>query len=136
MSSKVDPEKIKDTLKEVTAHSADIEGAALVSFDGLMVANALHADSSSDMVAAMTATLLNLGKLSVDMLQLGSVEEVFIKCQDGYIVIGRAGERNVITLLAKRGAKIGILIDEIKRAAEGLTKLEEEAKKSNQAKKK
>jgi predicted regulator of Ras-like GTPase activity (Roadblock/LC7/MglB family) len=136
MSSKLDPEKIKDTLKEMTARSADIEGAALVSFDGMMVANALHADSSSDMVAAMTATLLNLGKLSVDMLQLGSVEEVFIKCQDGYIVLGKAGERNVITLLAKRGAKIGILIDEIKRAAEDLTKLEEEAKKSNQANKK
>jgi predicted regulator of Ras-like GTPase activity (Roadblock/LC7/MglB family) len=136
MSSKLDHEKIKDTLKEITAHSADIEGAALVSFDGLMVANALHAESSSDMVAAMTATLLNLGKLCVDMLQLGSVEEVFIKCQDGYIVIGKAGERNVITLLAKRGAKIGILIDEVNRAAQGLQKLEEEAKKSNQTKKK
>nr|MDO8098883.1 roadblock/LC7 domain-containing protein [Candidatus Njordarchaeota archaeon] len=136
MSSKLDPEKIKDTLKEVSAHTADIEGAALISYDGMMIANALHADSSSDMVAAMTATLLNLGKLSVDMLQRGAVEQVFIKCQNGYIVIGKAGEHSVITLLARREAKIGILINEINRAAETLLKMEDEAKKAAQIKKK
>nr|MDO8135421.1 roadblock/LC7 domain-containing protein [Candidatus Njordarchaeum guaymaensis] len=136
MSSTLDPERIKDKLKEVTAHTADIEGAALVSYEGMMIANALHADSSSDMVAAMTATLLNLGKLCVDMLQRGAVEQVFVKCQNGYIVIGKAGERNVITLLARRDAKIGILMNEVNRTAEILLKLEDEAKKVIQTKKK
>jgi predicted regulator of Ras-like GTPase activity (Roadblock/LC7/MglB family) len=102
----------------------------------MMIANALNAESPSDMVAAMTATLLNLGKLCVDMLQRGAVEEVFIKCQHGYIVIGKAGERNVITLLAKREAKIGILMNEVNRAAETLLKLEDETKKATQTKKK
>lgn len=136
MSSTLDPERIKDKLKEVTAHTADIEGAALVSYEGMMIANALHADSSSDMVAAMTATLLNLGKLCVDMLQRGAVEQVFVKCQNGYIVIGKAGERNVITLLARRDAKIGILMNEVNRTAEILLELEDEAKKVIQTKKK
>ena len=134
MSLALDPEKIKGMLKEISAHTADIEGAALVSYDGMMIANALHADSPSDMVAAMTATLLNLGKLCVDMLQRGEVEQVFIKCQNGYIVIGKAGERNVITLLARRDAKIGILMNEIARTGEALLKLEREAKKAAQTK--
>lgn len=136
MSSSVSADRIKETLKDLTAHTADIEGAALVSYDGMMIANVLHADSPSDMVAAMTATLLNLGKLCVDILQRGEVETVFVKSQNGYIVIGKAGERNVITLLARRDAKIGILMNEIKRTAEDLLKLEDEAKKAAEARKK
>jgi predicted regulator of Ras-like GTPase activity (Roadblock/LC7/MglB family) len=136
MSSSGTSDRIKETLKELTAHTADIEGAALVSYDGMMIANVLHADSPSDMVAAMTATLLNLGKLCVDILQRGEVEQVFVKSQHGYIVIGKAGERNVITLLARREAKIGILMNEIKRTAADLVKLESELKQPAETKKK
>jgi predicted regulator of Ras-like GTPase activity (Roadblock/LC7/MglB family) len=125
MSASLDEEVIKTTLKEVTSHTAEIEGIALVSYDGIMIANALQKDSPADMVAAITATLLNLGKISVDVLQLGSLEQVFIKCHDGYIVIGRAGDTSVITMLAKREAKLGILIDETNRAAEAVLKLQE-----------
>jgi hypothetical protein len=131
----VSADRIKETLKDLTTHAADIEGAALVSYDGMMIANVLHADSPSDMVAAMTATLLNLGKLCVDMLQRGEVEQVFVKSQNGYIVIGKAGERNVITLLARREAKIGILMNEIKRTAEELLKIEDEVKRITETRK-
>jgi predicted regulator of Ras-like GTPase activity (Roadblock/LC7/MglB family) len=129
MSASLDEEVIKTTLKEVTSHTAEIEGIALVSYDGIMIANALQRDSPQDMVAAITATLLNLGKLTVDVLQKGSLEQVFIKCHDGYIVIGRAGDTNVITMLAKREAKLGILINEANRAAEAILRLQEPATK-------
>jgi len=127
MSATVDEEKIRTTLKELASRTADIEGIALVSYDGLMIANALQRDSPQEMVAAITATLLNLGKLSVEVLQLGSLEQVFIKCQDGYIVIGRAGDTSVVTILAKREAKLGILMDEANRAGETIVKLQEPA---------
>ena len=129
MSASIDEERIKTTLREATSHTADIEGIALVSYDGIMIANALQKDSPQEMVAAITATLLNLGKLSVEVLQLGSLEQVFIKCHDGYIVIGRAGDTSVITMLAKREAKLGILIDEANRAAEAIIRLQEPATK-------
>jgi predicted regulator of Ras-like GTPase activity (Roadblock/LC7/MglB family) len=125
MSASIDEEVIKTTLKEVTSHTAEIEGIALVSYDGIMIANALQKDAPQDMVAAITATLLNLGKLSVDVLHLGSLEQVFIKCHDGYIVIGRAGDTSVITMLAKREAKLGILMDETNRAAEAILRLQQ-----------
>jgi predicted regulator of Ras-like GTPase activity (Roadblock/LC7/MglB family) len=125
MSVPFDEEKIKTTLKEVASRTAEIEGIALVSYDGLMIANALQRDSPQEMVAAITATLLNLGKLSVEVLQIGSLEQVFIKCHDGYIVIGKAGDTSVVTILARRDAKLGILIDEANRAGEAIVKLQE-----------
>jgi predicted regulator of Ras-like GTPase activity (Roadblock/LC7/MglB family) len=129
MGTSFDLDKIKDLLKEVTSRTAEIEGAALVSYDGIMIANALQRDSPQEIVAAITATLLNLGKLSVEVLQLGNLEQVFIKCQSGYIVIGRAGDTNVVTLIAKRDAKLGILINETNKAAEDLLKVLGEAPK-------
>jgi hypothetical protein len=129
MSNSFDEEKIKTTLKELASRTAEIEGIALVSYDGLMIANALQRDSPQEMVAAITATLLNLGKLSVEVLQLGNLEQVFIKCHEGYIVIGRAGDTNVVTILAKREAKLGILIDEANRAGEAIVKLQEPVSK-------
>ncbi|WXG47524.1 MAG: roadblock/LC7 domain-containing protein [Candidatus Atabeyarchaeum deiterrae] len=132
MDVPVDVEKIRFALKEITGRTAEIEGAALVSYDGMMIANALHGDSSQDVVAAITATLLNLGKLSADVLQLGGVEQVFVKCTDGYIVIGRVGDHSAITLLARREAKIGILISELGRAAEAILEVEKERGKEEE----
>jgi predicted regulator of Ras-like GTPase activity (Roadblock/LC7/MglB family) len=123
MSSSFDLEKIKDVLKGVISQTGEIEGAALVSYDGIMIANALQRDSPAEIVAAITATLLNLGKMSVDVLQLGGLEQVFIRCQDGYIVIGKAGDTNVVTLMAKREAKMGILINEMNNASEAVLKV-------------
>jgi hypothetical protein len=120
--STFDMEKIRDVLRSIASQTAEIEGAALVSYDGIMIANALQRDSPAEIVAAITATLLNLGKMSVDVLQLGSLDQVFIKCQDGYIVIGKAGDTNVVTLMAKRDAKLGILINEINKAADAVLK--------------
>jgi predicted regulator of Ras-like GTPase activity (Roadblock/LC7/MglB family) len=121
--SSFDIEKLRDVLRGIASQTADIEGAALVSYDGIMIANAMQRDSPAEIVAAITATLLNLGKMSVDMLQLGSLDQVFIKCQDGFIVIGRAGDTNVVTLMAKRDAKLGILINEMNRASEAVLKV-------------
>lgn len=127
-------DKLKDVLRGVASQTAEIEGAALVSYDGIMIANALQRDSPQEIVAAITATLLNLGKMSVEVLQLGTLEQVFIKCQDGYIVIGRVGDTNVVTLMAKREAKLGILIDETNRAAEAVLKVLGETPKKKPAK--
>ena len=121
--SSFDVDKLRDVLRGIASQTADIEGAALVSYDGIMIANALQRDSPAEIVAAITATLLNLGKMSVDVLQLGGLDQVFIKCQDGYIVIGRAGDSNVVTLMAKRDAKLGILINEMNKASEAVLKV-------------
>ena len=121
--SSFDVDKLRDVLRGIASQTADIEGAALVSYDGIMIANALQRDSPAEIVAAITATLLNLGKMSVDVLQLGGLDQVFIKCQDGYIVIGRAGDRNVVTIMAKRDAKLGILINEMNKASEAVLKV-------------
>ena len=121
--SSFDVDKLRDVLRGIASQTADIEGAALVSYDGIMIANALQRDSPAEIVAAITATLLNLGKMSVDVLQLGGLDQVFIKCQDGYIVIGRAGDSNVVTIMAKRDAKLGILINEMNKASEAVLKV-------------
>jgi predicted regulator of Ras-like GTPase activity (Roadblock/LC7/MglB family) len=134
MSSSIDLEKIKDVLKGVISQTGEIEGAALVSYDGIMIANALQRDSPAEIVAAITATLLNLGKMSVDVLQLGGLEQVFIRCQDGYIVIGKAGDTNVVTLMAKREAKMGILINEMNNASEAVLKVLGETPKKKSSK--
>mgnify|MGYP000667761675 FL=1 len=110
-------------LSELNGSSADIEASAIVSTDGLMMEALLPSSMDEDRVGAMSAALLSLGDRTAKELARGSLDQVLIKGDKGYILMTHAGEDAVLTVLAKPQAKLGLIFLDVKRAAEAVSKV-------------
>jgi predicted regulator of Ras-like GTPase activity (Roadblock/LC7/MglB family) len=67
--------------------------------------------------------MLSLGERIASELGRGTLEQVYIKGEKGYVVLMSVGEEAVLTALAREQAKLGLIFLDIKRAAEDLAKL-------------
>ena len=114
---------IVDRLSELQASSPDIEASAVVSVDGLSIASALPQGMEEDRVSAMSAAMLSLGERIASELGRGSLEQVFIKGEKGYVLLLSTGPDAVLTALAREPAKLGLIFLDMRRAAEDLVKL-------------
>ena len=112
-----------DRLRELQASSPDIEASAVVSVDGLSIASALPQGVEEDRVSAMSAAMLSLGERIATELGRGGLDQVYIKGDNGFIVLTSVGAEAVLTALARQEAKLGLIFLEMRRAAEDLVKL-------------
>jgi len=74
-------------------------------------------------VAAMSAAMLSLGERIATELGRGSLEQVYIKGSNGYVMLMSVGEDAVLTALARENAKLGLILLDMRRAVEALSKL-------------
>lgn len=114
---------IVERLRDMQASSPDIEASAVVSVDGLTIASALPQGVEEDRVAAMSAAMLSLGERIATELGRGSLEQVYIKGSNGYVMLMSVGEDAVLTALARENAKLGLILLDMRRAVEALSKL-------------
>ncbi|MCS6964763.1 roadblock/LC7 domain-containing protein [Thermoflexus sp.] len=116
-------ERMIERLKELQASTPDIEASAVVSLDGLIMASALPADVEEDRVSAMSAAMLSLGERIASELRRGTLDQVYIRGERGYVVLMAVGEEAVLTVLARPQAKLGLLFLDMRRAAEDLARI-------------
>ncbi len=112
-----------DRLREMQVSSPDIEASAIVSVDGLSIASALPQEIEEDRVSAMSAAMLSLGERIATELGRGELEQVYIKGENGFVVLMAIGEEAVLTALASEKAKLGLIFLDMRRAVEDLEKL-------------
>lgn len=112
-----------DTLRDMQTSSPDIEASAVVSKDGLTIASALPHGVEEDRVAAMSAAMLSLGERIASELGRGSLEQVYIKGSNGYVLLISVADEAVLTALARENAKLGLILLDMHRAAEGISKI-------------
>lgn len=110
-------------LSELNGSTADIEASAVLSTDGLMMASMLPAGMDEDRVGAMSAAMLSLGDRTARELARGDLEQVLIKGHKGYVLLTHAGADAVLTALCKPNARLGLIFLDVKRAAEGISKV-------------
>jgi predicted regulator of Ras-like GTPase activity (Roadblock/LC7/MglB family) len=115
-------EEMVKRLREMQAATPEIEASAVVSVDGLTIASALPDNVEEDRVSAMSAAMLSLGDRIAAELNRGSLDQVYIHGDDGYVILSAIGEEAVLTALAREQAKLGLIFLEMRRAAEDLGK--------------
>lgn len=116
-------EQMVSRLKELQSATSDIEASAVVSVDGLIMASSLPADVEEDRVSAMSAAMLSLGERIANELGRGILDQVYIRGDNGYVILMSVGEEAVLTALARSDAKLGLIFLDMKRTAEDLVKL-------------
>lgn len=110
-------------LREMQITTPDIEASAVVSVDGLTIASALPPNVEEDRVSAMSAAMLSLGERIATELGRKTLEQVYIHGNQGHVYVFAIGEEAVLTVLCREQAKQGMVLLEMRRAAEDLAKL-------------
>jgi predicted regulator of Ras-like GTPase activity (Roadblock/LC7/MglB family) len=112
-----------ERLRNLQASTTDIEASAIVSVDGLIMASALPANVEEDRVSAMSAAMLSLGERIAGELGRGSLDQVYIRGNQGYILLMSVGEEAVLTVMAREEAKLGLIFLDMRRTVEDLAAL-------------
>jgi uncharacterized protein len=103
-------------LQNFVSGTSDVQGAALVSPDGLPLASSLPANMDEERTSAMSAAMLSLGERIGKELARGDVEKIMVEGENGYGILMGCGEDAVLLVLANQSAKQGMLMLDIRRA--------------------
>lgn len=114
---------LNSLLSQLNSSSTDIEASAIISIDGLIIASMLPAGMDEDRVGAMSAAMLSLGDRTSQELARGSMEQVLVKGDKGFVLMTYAGESAVLTVLTKPAAKLGLVFLDVKRTATEVAKM-------------
>jgi predicted regulator of Ras-like GTPase activity (Roadblock/LC7/MglB family) len=115
-------EQLVKRLRELQTNTTDVEASAVVSVDGLIIASSLPGGVEEDRVSAMSAAMLSLGERIAGELGRGGLDEVYIHGSSGYVLLTSAGSEAVLTVLAREQARLGLILLEMRRAAEDIGK--------------
>lgn len=116
----INVEKLTSVLQNFVSGTSDVQGAALVTPDGLSLASTLPGGMDEERVAAMSAAMLSLGERIGGELNRGTIDRIFVEGGNGYGVLTSCGEDAVLLVLASAAVKQGLLMLEIKRAVSEL----------------
>lgn len=108
--------KISHVLQNFVTTTADVQGAAMVTPDGLPLASSLPGGMDDERVSAMSAAMLSLGERIGEELVRGDIDRIYVEGDEGFSILTSCGQDAVFLVLAGKAAKQGVLMLEIKRA--------------------
>jgi len=115
--------ELKTALADLKIKVPEIESAAIVSIEGLPIASVLPQEIEEARLAAMTAAMLSLGERVAQEMQRGELEKIFIEGAYGYIITISAGANAVLTVSARKDAKLGLVFLDMARASQEVERL-------------
>lgn len=110
-------DRLDRAIHSLLSQTPELEAAAVVSFDGLPMASALPPSMDEDRVAAMSAALLSLGERAAQGLGRGELSQVYIEGDSGTVFLVSCDDEAVLVAVAAKGAKVGMMLYEVRRAA-------------------
>jgi predicted regulator of Ras-like GTPase activity (Roadblock/LC7/MglB family) len=113
-------EQLVARLRDLQASSEGVEAAAVVSVDGLSIASSLPSGIEEDRVSAMSAAMLSLGERIATELGRGLLQQLYVKGENGYVILNAIGEEAVLTVLARREARLGLIFLDVARTVQDL----------------
>ncbi len=117
MAGETRRDRLAKILRNLIDTSGDINGVAVVSLDGLIMAADLPSTVDQARVGAVAAAILSLSGRSVDQLKRGTLQQTMIQGTNGYIVITQAGPNAVLVGLTGQGVNLGMVFLEIRECA-------------------
>lgn len=87
------------------------------------MASVMPAHYEEDRVSAMSAAMLSLGERIATELGRGNLDTVYVKGQNGYVILMAVGQEAVLTVLAREQAKLGLIFLDMSRKVKELAKL-------------
>jgi len=115
-------EALNNVLKGLM-QEADIDGAAVITRDGLLISGQLPPGVDGETFAAMAATMAGAAETAFAELRQGSIERVIVEGPDSKLIGAGAGENAVLVCLVKGAGNLGLALVEMKNASKEAAKL-------------
>ncbi|NVI86156.1 roadblock/LC7 domain-containing protein [Actinomadura sp. BRA 177] len=112
-------EAVLAELRKLRGEVVGVTDAAVASVDGMLVA----ADTDEvrpDVLAALAAAALGLGRSTGEEVGMGELREVVTRCQRGHIVVYAVRKKGLLVVLGDEGLDIGNLHLQSRPAVERL----------------
>lgn len=116
-------ELMVERLRDLQGTTPEVEASAVVSVDGLIMASSLPAGIEEDRVSAMSAAMLSLGERIASELGRGLLDQVYVKGENGFVILMSIGDEAVLTTIVRKDAKLGLIFLDMRRSADDLEKL-------------
>ncbi len=117
------PEELNNILIKLQSSTNDFEASAIISEDGLIIANILPQGLEETQIAAMSTAMMSMGVRTSDELKRGKLQQLFLKGEHGYVVITQSGPHSVLLTLTKEDAKLGLVFLSMSHVAEEIEKV-------------
>lgn len=111
----INTQKLGHIIQNFVSTTTDVQGAAMVTPDGLPLAASLPGGMDDERVSAMSAAMLSLGERIGHELARGDIDRIYVEGDEGLSILTSCGEDAVFLVLAGKTAKQGVLMLEIKR---------------------
>lgn len=105
------------------ASIGNVEGAAVVSRDGLLIADALPKDIDAEIFSSMSATMHGAGETAISELKKGSCKLTMAESGESIVVSMGINPVFLVVALASKGVNLGLLRIEMKKTAETIAKM-------------
>ena len=119
--SKTKKEKLAGILNYLRK-TGDIEGAAIITRDGLLIASELSEDIDGETFAAMSATMTGAAETAIQELKKSSPERVIVESKNAKLITTGAGEETILACIVNPDAKLGLVLMEMKEASSAIEK--------------
>ncbi|MEL6159122.1 MAG: roadblock/LC7 domain-containing protein [Cyanobacteria bacterium J06623_5] len=116
----INTDKLHHIIQGFVTQTPYVQGAVLVTTEGLPIAGHLPPGMEESRTAAMAAAVITIGDRIGDELQRGPIQHILVEGDRGYSVLALCGSEALFLVLAGLEVKQGILMLEIRRVTETL----------------
>jgi predicted regulator of Ras-like GTPase activity (Roadblock/LC7/MglB family) len=121
---------LEEVLRALHRTVDGLYGTVVVSVEGFVVA-AYSGDGwqqsnnpvDSPQVAAMAASIIALGERVLGRLARGEIDRILLDGTEGGIIVVPAGKEAALAVMVSKDAKLGLVMFEVRRAADQVTKV-------------
>ena len=119
----IDTARLTEIVQTFVAETSHVQGAALVTPEGLPLAGSLPTGLEEARAAAMGAAVVAIGDRIGDELQRGPVQHILLEGTRGFSILTLCGEEALFLVLASTEVKQGILMIEIRRVVDEMAQI-------------
>ena len=116
--------KCRNLLRAFAMSSSHIQGCAVISNDGFIIASVLtEGEVDEDRFGAMCASLLSLATRAASEIQRGDLRQIILDGSLGPMLLTRAGQVGVLAVATSPQANLGKVILDTRNTARALGEL-------------
>lgn len=114
---------MEDLLKRLREESDGVEAAVLISSDAMPLVSDMPEDLEEELLSAMSSSLIASGEKVARSLERGDLEQVYLRCADGDLLVVSVNDDAVLACVVNNEAKMGITLLEVNRCARELSEI-------------
>ncbi|MFW9968789.1 MAG: roadblock/LC7 domain-containing protein [Candidatus Odinarchaeota archaeon] len=112
-------EYLNDILKKLLQAVPEVEGAAIMSTEGLPIASVVPQGVDKTRIAAMAAALFSTAEKAVIEMEKGEFVQLYIKGSNGYLLLLQAGPNAVLMVSTTKDVRLGLIFLDAKKTGRG-----------------